>query len=309
MAQSMRDAYWDKIYELAKEDKDIVIVSADFGAPSLDKFRRDFPEQYINTGISEQNAILLATGLSLAGKKPIAYAITQFITLRCFEQIRIYPCGMDLTVNIVGVGAGACYWESGPTHHSFEQLSIMRTLPNLKIINCTDNHMAKEAAIFTINSPGPKFIQLDREIIDGIYSDKIDFDKGFKYLTNKNKNIVISTGNMTKEAVDILNNSELDFGIIDIYKFPVNITSLLEELSGVKSIITLEEGVKVGGMGSYILEILSDSNIIIPVHRIALNIYGGYTGSYNYGGREEIRKEYGMGKNDIIHIIEREFNI
>ena len=62
-------------------------------------------------------------------------------------------------------------------------------------------------------------------------------------------------------------------------------------------------------MGSYILEILSDSNIIIPVHRIALNIYGGYTGSYNYGGREEIRKEYGMGKNDIIHIIEREFNI
>jgi len=153
IAQSMRDAYWDKIYELAKEDKDIVIVSADFGAPSLDKFRRDFPEQYINTGISEQNAILLATGLSLAGKKPIAYAITQFITLRCFEQIRIYPCGMDLTVNIVGVGAGACYWESGPTHHSFEQLSIMRTLPNLKIINCTDNHMAKEAAIFTINSP------------------------------------------------------------------------------------------------------------------------------------------------------------
>ena len=107
MRQAMRDAYWDRIYELAKNDRNIVIVSADFGAPSLDKFRRDFPNQYINTGISEQNAVLLATGLALAGKKPIAYAITQFITLRCFEQIRIYPCGMDLPVTIVGVGAGA----------------------------------------------------------------------------------------------------------------------------------------------------------------------------------------------------------
>ena len=303
----MRDAYWDRIYELAKNDRDIVIVSADFGAPSLDKFRRDFPNQYINTGISEQNAVLLATGLALAGKKPIAYAITQFITLRCFEQIRIYPCGMDLPVTIVGVGAGACYWESGSTHHSFEQLSIMRTLPNLETVNCTDCHMAKEAADFTVHASGPKFIQMDREVIDGIYRGTIDFKKGYSFLTAKNENMVISTGNMTKEAMDILNHAELDFGIMDIYKFPVDTESLKAELEGVKNIITLEEGAREGGLGSYILEILSDYEIRIPVHRIALNTYDGYAASYNYGGREEIRKGYGMGRKDILRVIGKEF--
>lgn len=297
--QSMRDAFWDRIYELAKEDKDIMIVSADFGAPSLDKFRRDFPQQYINTGISEQNAILLAAGLALEGKKPIAYAITQFITLRCFEQIRIYPCGMNLPVTIAGVGAGACYWESGSTHHSLEQLSVMRTLPNLEIINCSSQRMASEAADYVAQGTGPKFLQMDREIIYGIHREPIDFEKGFMRLGKPSGNLLVATGNMVKEALEIQNDMEKEFDVLDLYKIPVNEEALAYELGKAEKIVTLEENVLAGGMGSYILEVLSNQRILRPVLRIGLNMEKGYAPSYNYGGREAIRSEYGMGREKI----------
>ena len=306
--QAMRDAFWDRIYELAEEDRDIVIVSADFGAPSLDKFRNDFPERYINAGISEQNAILLATGLALEGKKPIAYAITQFITLRCFEQIRIYPCGMNLPVTIVGVGAGACYWESGSTHHCIEQLSIMRTLPNLDIINCSSQRMAGEAADYAVHGKGPKYIQLDREIISDIHSMPIEFETGFMRVGKESNYAVVTTGNMVNEMLKIRNESEEYFEIIDIYKIPVDREKFLEELQGVNKIITVEENVLEGGIGSYILEILSDNMISIPVARIGLNTHQGYEPSYNYGGREEIRKNYGMGLDDIKKKINKFFS-
>lgn len=306
--QAMRDAFWDEIYELAKKDKDIVIVSADFGAPSLDKFRRDFPEQYINTGISEQNAILLATGLALEGKKPIAYAITQFITLRCFEQIRIYPCGMNLPVTIVGVGAGACYWESGYTHHSLEQLSIMRTLPNLEIINCSSQRMASEVADYIVQGTGPKYVQLDREVISRIHTVSVDFKTGFKRLSKKSHNLVIATGNMVNEALKIQSEVEEVYDVLDVYKMPLEKSAFRKELDGIKKIITLEENTRNGGMGSYILEMLSDDMATIPIMRMGLDTDGGCEPSYNYAGRESIRKGYGLGREDIKAMIQKFFD-
>jgi len=306
--QSMRDAFWDRIYELAQTDKDIVIVSADFGAPSLDKFRRDFPDQYINTGISEQNAILLASGLALEGKKPIAYAITQFITLRCFEQIRIYPCGMNLPVIIVGVGSGVCYWESGPTHHCIEQLSVMRTLPNLDIINCSSQRMAREAADYVMQGMNPKYVQLDREIISGIYSQPIQFEKGFNIWEEESGNLMVATGNMVSESLKLRRKVQKKYKIMDMYKIPVNKSKFLEEIKEVKKIITLEENTRQGGIGSYLLEILSDNGIEIPILRMGLETSGGYAPSYNYGGREDIRKAYGMGGRDIQRVINHFFD-
>ena len=101
-----RDAFWDRIFELASENKDIILVSADMGAPSLDKFRKDLPAQFVNVGIAEQNAITLAAGLAMTGKKVFTYAIAPFITLRCIEQIRVECCIMGLPLTMVGVGVG-----------------------------------------------------------------------------------------------------------------------------------------------------------------------------------------------------------
>ena len=298
--KAMRDAFWDRIYELAQNDPDIVIVSADMGAPSLDKFRRDFPERYINVGIAEQNAVLVATGLAIAHKKPIVYAITQFLTLRTYEQFRIYPCGMHLPVTMVGVGAGFCYHESGPTHHIIEDVSVMRTLPNVEIYNVSDSEMATKMADIAVSGGAPKFIRLDREIFEPLPHDNLV--QGFSAIEPAQPFTVLATGNMVHIAKSIADEMKEDgksIGVFDIFKIPLDENALIDALSQCKKIATLEEHTLRGGMGSYILEILSDNDAYIPVKRLGLDTKGGYKKCYNYGGREAIRKEFGLGHDDL----------
>ena len=305
--QTMRDAFWDRIYELAKSDPDIAIVAADLGAPSLDKFRRDFPNQFINVGIAEQNAVLVATGLAIAGKKPIAYAITQFLTLRSYEQFRIYPCGMKLPVTLVGVGAGACYSESGPTHHSIEDLSVMRTLPNLAIYNVSDTAMARQMADEAIRGGMPRFIRLDREIFENLAEHR-DLEAGFTTVKRVQAVTVLATGNMVHVAKEIaaeLEEQGSSVGVIDVFRFPLNERKLMKELCPAQRLVTIEEHSLRGGMGSYILEILNDVGRFVPVHRIGFDTGNGYAPCYNYGGREAIRRDFGMGKDSLRQILEQ----
>ena len=140
---SQRDAFFNRLFEYAKEDKDIILVSADMGAPSLDQWRLTLPSQYVNVGIAEANAIGIATGLAKLGKRVYVYAIAPFVSLRCYEQLKLGPCMHNLPITIVGVGAGFSYEESGPTHHTLEDVSIMSTLPHMEVVTITDSVMAE----------------------------------------------------------------------------------------------------------------------------------------------------------------------
>ena len=103
---SQRDAFFGKLYEIARRDRDVILVSADMGAPSLDKFRADLSAQYVNVGIAEQNMVTVASGLALGGKTVFMYAIMPFVTLRCYEMIKVELCLMNIAVTAVGVGSG-----------------------------------------------------------------------------------------------------------------------------------------------------------------------------------------------------------
>ena len=144
--RTQRDAFWSRVYEAAREDRDIVVITADMGAPALDAFRSDLPAQFINVGIAEQNAVSVGTGLALAGKKVFVYAIAPFITLRCLEQIRVGQGIMGIPLTLVGVGAGFGYEESGPTHHLVEDIAVMRAIPGLTVHSVSDAVMAAEIA-------------------------------------------------------------------------------------------------------------------------------------------------------------------
>jgi transketolase len=159
---TMRDSFFDTLYKIARRDPDVMLVDADMGAPSLDKFRRDMPAQFVNVGIAEQNAISVAAGLTLGGKKAFAYAIAPFITLRCYEQIKVNMCSMKIPVACVGVGAGFSYEDSGPTHHTTEDIAIMRALPNMTIFNVSDNIMASACAKIAYEYESPLYVRLDR---------------------------------------------------------------------------------------------------------------------------------------------------
>ena len=135
----MRDVFIEGIYNRMQEDRNLFFISADFGSPKLDRLREDFKDRFINVGIAEQNLINISTGLALEGFTVYAYAIAPFLTMRAYEQIRInlslHAQLKEININLIGVGAGLSYDVSGPSHHCLEDLSIMRTLPNLIVFS------------------------------------------------------------------------------------------------------------------------------------------------------------------------------
>ena len=138
----MRDSFLQAMKERMAGEKDIFFLTADFGSPVLDGVRKDFPDRFVNLGISEQNLVNVATGLALEGYRVVAYAIAPFITMRCLEQIRINLAILSqvrpMNVTLVGVGAGYSYEVSGPTHQALEDIALMRALPNIGVWSPAD---------------------------------------------------------------------------------------------------------------------------------------------------------------------------
>ncbi len=301
---SQRDAFWNRIYELSKDNKDIVLVIADMGAPALDKFRIDFSSRYIDVGIAEQQAVALASGLALSGKKAFVYAIAPFITLRCYEHTRVNLASMNLPVSIVGVGSGVSYDDSGPTHHAVDDLSVMRILPNLKIHNISDSVMAKAFADISCELDYPNYLRLDREVLPSIYRDGDDFSLGLSVLAESSDVCIVATGNMVHRALEVRNElaeKGMNVGVIDIYTLPINQEAFVDNIKDVKNIVTLEEHTLPGGLGSAICEVLADNGILKPVKRLGMNFESGYC--YKYGGRDNIQALYQLDKNSVIENI------
>lgn len=299
---TQRDAFWNKIYDLAKENKDIVIVTADMGAPSLDKFRTNLPGQFINVGIAEQNAILVATGLAMKGKHPFVYAIAPFITLRCLEQIRVNSAIMNIPITIVGVGAGFGYEDSGPTHHLTEDISVMRSMPNITIHSISDNVMAEKIAEQSSVMDSTNYIRLDRMPQETIYSEETELSKGFEVVKESSRgNYILATGFMVQTAIKAsaaLAGKGVETGVIDVYSIPLPNDDILAELKGAKSIITLEEHFLPAGFGSFILELANSNGLNTPIKRIGIDIKDDYC--YEYGGRQVIHEFYGIDLNTVV---------
>ncbi len=305
---SQRDSFWNKVYDIAKTDKDIVIVSADMGAPSLDKFRADLPEQFVNTGIAEQNAAVVAAGLAMSGKKVFLYAIAPFITLRCLEQIRVENAMMKIPVTIVGVGAGFSYDDSGPTHHLIEDLTIMRSMPHIEINSVSDGLMAEKIAELSCDKKITNYVRLERAQLPDIYQEGQEFNDGMTALRKGKDGSILTTGCMVHSALDVVDQlakTGRDVGVIDIYTIPINVPQLQSVIKDIPFVFTLEEHFLAGGLGSAILEVFNDNGIKIPVKRLGLEMSDGYC--YKYGGRPEIHAYYGIDKPSLIKKIEAAF--
>ena len=307
---TQRDAFFDRLYELARQDSDIVIVAADMSAPALDKFRRDMPAQFVNVGIAEQNAILIASGLAIAGKKVFAYAIAPFITLRCLEQIRVENGIMNIPITIVGMGTGLSYDSDGPTHHLIEDIAVLRAFPNIEIDSITDTVMAAAYAEMSCDKKLTNYIRLDKDFYPTIYDASSDFSQGIAEVRSGSENMVIATGPMVHAAREIINSPQFedsDIGLVDVYQIPINESALLDMIDGAKRIVTLEEHFLPGGLGSAVCEILNDNGVSIPVKRLGLDINAGYKHCYKYGGREIIRSCHGIDKSTLEQVFAEYF--
>ena len=294
---SMRDAFLNELYGIARRDRNVVLLSNDFGAPSLDKFRRDLPGQFVHMGVAEQNMVNVAAGLAMAGKIVYMYSISPFLPLRCYEQIRVHLCFKGLHVTGVGVGAGFAYDKSGPTHHSVEDIAAMRVLPNMTILSCSDRVMAGAFAELTYKTPGPKYIRLDREKLPKMYMEGSSFEYGLSEVWHGEDIAIIATGYMVHKAIEVAKAEHVaKIGVVDLYRAkPVNEKALLEIIKGYGAVMTLEEHFVDGGIGTIVAEVLNRNKWLMPLMRIGIpdQYY------FEYGGREALHRICGLDVESI----------
>lgn len=303
MGTDIRDAFFDEIYDIASKDGDVIFLTADADAFSLQRYKRDFPNQFINVGVAEQNMVAVATGLALSGKKVFIYAIIPFITMRCYEQVKVNICSMNLPVTIIGTGAGLSFGNDGPTHHAVQDIAVMRILPEMTILNPCDGPSAAACAQIAYKSNTPVYARLDKGELPALYSKDDNFSDGLKVIREVSDINIISTGFMTQQAIKVSNEIKkhsIHIGVIDLYRIkPINESVLLKLISQSKQLITIEENSIVGGIGTIVSELLSDNWKNIPLKRVALEDRQ----YFDYGSRQWLHENYGLDEKSVTEII------
>jgi transketolase len=299
--RAMRDALLEQIHKAMSSDPSIFFVSADFGSPVLDRIRADHPDQFVNVGIAEQNLINVSAGLALEGYKVFSYAIAPFITMRCFEQIRVSLALLSLVrpmnVNLIGVGAGYSYVMSGPTHQCYEDITLMRALPNFQVMSPADHVTAELLFRRCIDEIGPKYLRLDAQVLPVIYADAApEIADGFSVHRRQGRICLVATGYMLHTALavaDQLQARGLGVGVIDLFDLTRFATQRLrDELQPYRMIISMEEGFSGrGGLDALLYNFIAHQELDIPLKNIGVE--GGYR--FELGTRAELHEQVGIG--------------
>ncbi len=304
----MRNAFATCITKLAKEREDIVLLSGDIGNRMFDDFKNIAPNRFINCGIAEANMMSLAAGMALSGLRPMIYTITPFTTTRCLEQIKIGAAYHQANIIIVGTGSGLSYAELGPTHHSLEDIAILRSIPGIRILAPADSNELTAQLEEAVNLSGPTYIRIGK--------------KGEPSIHHKNSKLGIGKGQLLKEGDEILL-----LGIGPIINEALKASETLAKrdkniaiatLGGIEPIdsaflklmikrnfhtwITLEEHSIRGGLGTTILEWIADNNFEskVKVKRIG----APHKFIHKLGNQEYTRNQIGIDNQAIISLIE-----
>lgn len=295
----MRKTFINTLIDLARKDKDIVLITPDMGFSVLEPFFDEFPERAINCGIAEQNAVSIASGLALMGKKPYVYTIIPFLVERAFEQVKLDVAYMNTNVKLIGIGAGFTYGAAGATHHAIEDISLMRTLPNMTVCCPGDNNEAEQIIRKTVNNNKPMYIRIGRHN-RGIF-DNNTIEIGKASIIEKGEDIAgISTSNMLPDAYDYCQKLKSEGRkpyLISMHTIkPLDKECLLSLINKGVEIHTLEEHSIIGGLGSAVAEVIAESGKGIKFKRIGIpDEFSHYIGSQKY-----IKKQFGLyfGKDE-----------
>lgn len=295
----MRDAFFKTLIELAKENKNIEVITGDLGFGVLKPFWEALPDQFINAGIAEQNMTSVAAGMALEGKTVFTYSIGNFPTLRCLEQIRNDCAYHKADVKIVCVGGGFVYGSLGMSHHATEDIAIMRALPDVTVL-CPGDIAEAEAATRAIAShKGTCYLRLGRGGEKRIHKELTDFEIGKAIPVKQGEKVAIfSTGAIfeeIEEACEILLKEKIN---PTVYTFPtvkpIDDKVIKDIAQSHELIVTCEEHNICGGFGSAVAEVLAENPSKAKLLRTGLNDnYSTIVGDQKY-----LREQYNIsGKN------------
>ncbi|MFI5023544.1 MAG: transketolase family protein [Alphaproteobacteria bacterium] len=268
-----RDAFITELFDRAKGNKDIFLLSADFGAPALDQFREQLPEQFIHCGISEQNMVDLAAGLALDGRQVFCYAMAPFVSLRCLEQHKCATGIMNLPVCTLVAGVGLGYADAGPTHYATEDLACLRAIINSHVLTASDAEVARLLAIDAIERPRFSFVRLDRQpSADLLPVAKIDdVRRGLRIMREGKRLAVVTHGFMLGRTLEAIGQDLFDgVAVIDLVQVKPIPSELLDHISRCDAILTIEEQTPSGGLGAAVLEAMVDGAVVKPFYRLTL---------------------------------------
>jgi len=301
----MKTTFFHALLEEAEKDERIFLVVGDIGFGAIEPFRERFPDRFLNVGVAEQNMIGIATGLALSGKIVFVYSISNFPTLRCLEQIRNDACYHKANVKVVAVGGGFSYGALGPSHHVTEDISILRSLPNMTVVAPGDPLEAEGATKALIQQEGACYLRLPRAEEPQVHPDGFQFELGKAAQVQDGEDLtLISTGAVLALAAEVtqaLKESGVKARLLSMPTVkPIDEEAILKAASDTPAIVTLEEHSIIGGLGSAVSEILAESSgKKVAFQRLGLpSEFSSKVGDQDY-----LKEHYGLSKDKILESI------
>lgn len=295
-----RESFGKALVELGKENKDVVVLTADLaGATKTSLFEKEFPDRFINVGIAEQNLIGISAGLATTGKIPFASTFAMFAAGRAYDQIRNSVAYPKLNVKICGTHVGVTVGEDGATHQMLEDLSLMRSIPNMTVLCPSDDTQTKWAIKEMAKFDGPVYIRLARVATPVIYDENQKFEIGkMVQIGDGTDATIFATGvevAETLKAKEELEKENINIRVVDVHTIkPIDREMIVKCAKETKKIITIEDHSIIGGLGTAICEVLSEE-YPTKVIRMGMNDKFGKSGK-----AEQLLKYFKLDSQAII---------
>lgn len=303
-----REAYGKALVKLGKMNDDVVVLDADLSkSTKTNDFLKAYPNRFFNMGIAEQNLIGAACGFAAAGKIPFASTFAMFATGRAFEVIRNSVCYPKLNVKIAATHAGITVGEDGGSHQSVEDISLMRSIPNMTVVVPADGIEAEKMIFAAAEFDGPMYIRLGRSAVPTIFEEDYNFEIGKGVVLRDGNDVtIIACGIMVNEALiaaDMLKEENINARVINMSTIkPIDTDLIIKAAKETKAIVTAEEHSVIGGLGSAVSEVVSESNPTI-VKKVGMNDCFGESGTPG-----ELLEKYGLTAEKIVEKVKEALN-
>ena len=300
-----RQAYGEILKELGGEYENLIVMDADLsGSTKTAEFAKLYPERFFNMGIAEQNLYAQAAGLALSGKTVCASTFAMFATGRAYEIIRNSIGYTSANVKICATHAGITVGEDGASHQTFEDISLMRNIPGMTVINPSDAVAAKKLIRQAVEMDGPCYVRLGRAAVPVFYGeeDHVVLGKG-NQVRDGGDITIIATGIMVSAAVEAaeeLKNKGIDARIIDIHTIkPIDEEIIIKAASETGKIVTAEEHSVIGGLGDAVAQ------VVVKNHPVPMAFVGQKDVFGESGKPDRLLEKYGMTSSDIVKAAEK----
>lgn len=302
--QTTRDGFGSALVEIARQNNTVVALTADLReSMKLDNFATEFPDRFFEVGVAEENMVGIAAGLALGGKIPVTCSYAVFNPQNTMGPLRASVCYSKTNVKIIGGHAGITTGQDGATHQALEDISMMRTLPNMIVVVPADYHEAQKATKAIIEHHGPAYLRIGKYPTADVTTQTDTFELGRASILKEGTNVaLIACGTMVAEAIQaahMLENQHISTEVINMHTIkPLDRFTILEAAQKKQLLVTMEEHQITGGLGSAVAEVLSELPKHAPLHRIGvLDTFG------ESGKPEDLLAKYGLTAQHVVELV------